>query len=116
MFLQRQWTAGRLALAAHELGRPVDGARMLEIGAGHGFFLDAADMFFDKGHTALGVRVLGNLAEMDLENRHILRILGYRLMHAVQPKLAVPLSTSVGTVSCLSAATGSAESPASSES
>ncbi len=55
------------------------------------FFLDAADVFFDKGLTALGVRVLGNLAEMDLENRHILRILGYRLMQAGQAKLAIPI-------------------------
>ena len=55
------------------------------------FFLDAADVFFDKGLTALGVRVLGNLAEMDLENRHILRILGYRLMQSGQAKLAIPI-------------------------
>jgi Ca-activated chloride channel family protein len=55
------------------------------------FFLDAADVFFDRGLTALGVRVLGNLAEMDLENRHILRILGYRLMQAGQSKLAIPI-------------------------
>ncbi len=55
------------------------------------FFLDAADVFFEKGLAALGVRVLGNLAEMDLENRHILRILGYRLMQAGQAKLAIPI-------------------------
>ena len=51
----------------------------------------AADAFFDKGLTAMGVRVLSNLAEMELENRHILRILGYRLMQANQPRLAVPI-------------------------
>ena len=39
------------------------------------FFLDAADILIEKGETALAVRVLSNLAEMDLENRHILRIL-----------------------------------------
>jgi Ca-activated chloride channel family protein len=55
------------------------------------FFLDVADVFFDKGLTALGVRVLTNLAEMDLENRHILRILGYRLLQAGQAKLAIPV-------------------------
>ena len=55
------------------------------------FFLDAADVFFDKGLAALGIRVLGNLAEMDLENRHILRILGYRLMQAGRSKLAIPI-------------------------
>ena len=55
------------------------------------FFLDAADAFFEKGLAALGVRVLSNLAEMELENRHILRILGYRLMQAGQAKLAIPV-------------------------
>ncbi len=55
------------------------------------FFLDVADVFFDKGLAALGVRILTNLAEMDLENRHILRILGYRLLQAGQPKLAIPV-------------------------
>lgn len=55
------------------------------------FFLDAADIFFDKGDKALGLRILGNLAEMDLENRHILRILGYRLLQADAPTLAVPV-------------------------
>ena len=53
------------------------------------FYLDAADAFFDKGMNALGIRVLSNLAEMDLENRHILRILGYRLMQANQPAIAI---------------------------
>ncbi|MFM9881872.1 MAG: VIT domain-containing protein [Burkholderiales bacterium] len=53
------------------------------------FFLDAADLFFSKGLSELGARVLSNLAEMDLENRHILRILGYRLMQANEAKLAI---------------------------
>jgi hypothetical protein len=55
------------------------------------FYLDAADLFFDKGLNALGLRILSNLAEMDLENRHILRILGYRLMQANQPAIAIPV-------------------------
>ncbi len=55
------------------------------------FYLDAADAFFDRGMNALGIRVLSNLAEMDLENRHILRILGYRLMQANQPAIAIPV-------------------------
>lgn len=53
------------------------------------FFLDAADVFFERGQSALGIRVLSNLAEMDLENRHVLRILGLRLMQAERPKLAL---------------------------
>ncbi len=59
------------------------------------FFLDAADAFFDQGLSALGVRVLSNLAEMELENRHILRILGYRLLQAGQAALALPVLTRV---------------------
>lgn len=55
------------------------------------FFLDAADVLFEKGQSELALRVLSNLAEMNLENRHILRILGYRLMQAGQPRLAIPI-------------------------
>lgn len=55
------------------------------------FFLDAADQLLQKGQRDAGLRVLSNLAEMDLENRHILRILGYRLLQAKAPKLAIPV-------------------------
>jgi Ca-activated chloride channel homolog len=55
------------------------------------FFLDAADILLEKGQPDLAVRVLSNLAEMDLENRHVLRILGYRLLQAGRPALAVPV-------------------------
>ncbi len=55
------------------------------------FFLDAADMLLEKNQRDLALRVLSNLAEMDLENRHVLRILGYRLMQAGAPELAIPV-------------------------
>jgi Ca-activated chloride channel homolog len=55
------------------------------------FFLDAADIFFDRGEPQLAVRILSNLAEMQLENRHLLRILGYRLLQAKRPNQAVPI-------------------------
>ncbi len=55
------------------------------------YYLDAADVLIERKQTALGLRVLSNLAEMDLENRAILRILGYRLLQAGKPALAVPL-------------------------
>lgn len=55
------------------------------------YYLDAADVLFERKQAALGLRVLSNLAEMDLENRAILRILGYRLLQAGKPGLAVPL-------------------------
>ena len=55
------------------------------------YYLDAADIFLERGERELGIRVLSNLAEMDLENRHVLRILGYRLMQAAEPRLAIPV-------------------------
>lgn len=55
------------------------------------FYLDAADILIDKGQRDLALRVLSNLAEMDLENRHVLRILGYRLLQAQAPELAIPV-------------------------
>ncbi|MGO1072848.1 VIT domain-containing protein [Lysobacter sp. CA199] len=55
------------------------------------FYLDVADVLIEKGQRDLALRVLSNLAEMDLENRHILRVLGYRLIQAEQPALAVPV-------------------------
>ena len=59
------------------------------------FFLDSADVLFAKGRPELALRVLSNLAEMDLENRHILRVLGYRLLQARQPALAIPVFKTV---------------------
>jgi uncharacterized protein YfaP (DUF2135 family) len=55
------------------------------------FYLDAADILLDKGQRALGLRVLSNLAEMDLENRALLRILGYRLLQAGAAHQAIPV-------------------------
>jgi tetratricopeptide (TPR) repeat protein len=55
------------------------------------FFLDAADALAERGKKDLAIRVLSNLAEMNLENRHILHILAYRLLQAERPDLAVPI-------------------------
>lgn len=55
------------------------------------FYLDAADIFFEKKQPELALRILSNLAEMDLENRHVLRILGYRLLQAGRADLAIPV-------------------------
>lgn len=52
------------------------------------FYLDVADILFGHRQPELALRVLSNLAELDLENRHILRVLGYRLMQAGEPALA----------------------------
>ncbi len=55
------------------------------------FYLDVADILLERGQRELALRVLSNLAEMQLENRHVLRVLGYRLMQAKAPELAVPV-------------------------
>jgi Ca-activated chloride channel homolog len=55
------------------------------------FFLDAADILFERGERAMALRVLSNLAEMELENRHVLRILAYRLLQAGEVPPALPL-------------------------
>ncbi len=55
------------------------------------FFLDAADILFEHGQPALAARVLSNLAEMNLENRQVLRILAYRLLQAGLVQEAVPV-------------------------
>jgi len=55
------------------------------------FFLDVADLLFAKGQRLLAMRVLSNLAEMNLENRHILRVLGYRLLQAGDATAALPV-------------------------
>lgn len=51
------------------------------------FFLDCANVFFTDGETRLALRVLSNIAEMDLENPALLRILAHRL--AQQGELAL---------------------------
>lgn len=52
------------------------------------FYLDAAQAMFDLNLEPLGLRILSSLAEMNLENRHLLRILGYRLMELGQAETA----------------------------
>ena len=55
------------------------------------FFLDVADHFFARERPALALRVLSNLAEMELDNPAVLRILGYRLLQADRAALARPV-------------------------
>ncbi len=48
-------------------------------GAAPSFYLDCAGYFFNAGLKETGLRVISNLAEMDMENPALLRVLGYRL-------------------------------------
>ena len=51
----------------------------VDFGASAGFYMDCADFFEKAGDKKMGLRILSNLAEMDLENKQVLRILGYKL-------------------------------------
>lgn len=53
------------------------------------FFLDMADRFFARQMPELGLRVLSNLSELEIENRQLLRMLAYRLLQAKEPRLAL---------------------------
>ncbi|UQN08759.1 VIT domain-containing protein [Deinococcus sp. QL22] len=59
------------------------------------FYLDVADLLLERGLHDLGLRVLSNLAELELENRAVLRILAYRYMQAGHPELAIPVFQTV---------------------
>jgi Ca-activated chloride channel homolog len=55
------------------------------------FVLDVASHLIERGQTAYGLRVLSNLSEMNLENRQLLRLYGYRLLEAKQYATAIPV-------------------------
>jgi Ca-activated chloride channel homolog len=55
------------------------------------FILDVSAHFFERGKNELALRVLSNLAEMNLENRQLLRLYAYRLNEAKQFALAIPV-------------------------
>lgn len=55
------------------------------------FFMDVAGVFFQRGEPQLALRILSNLAEMNLENRQLLRLYAYRLVQAKHNALAVPV-------------------------
>ena len=56
-----------------------------------GFYLDVAEFFFAHGRRADALRILSNLAEMDLQNRQVLRLLAYRLAQADAIAFALPV-------------------------
>lgn len=56
-----------------------------------GFFLDVANYFFEAKQPETAFRILSNLAEMELEDVALLRVLAHRLTQADRPDLAKPL-------------------------
>ena len=57
-------------------------------GEAAGFYMDCADFFHEAGDHALALRVISNLAEMELENKQVMRILGYKLRFWGELKIA----------------------------
>lgn len=55
------------------------------------FFLDIANFFFKHDQKSEGLRILSNIAELDLENVALLRILGHALQQQGAYNLAVPV-------------------------
>lgn len=55
------------------------------------FYLDCYQVFLNRKQPELGLRILSNLAEMELENHAILRVLAYRLQQSGHVELAMPI-------------------------
>lgn len=83
--------ARRLRTTARDLVYPLYLDERARETQGTAFYLDVADILFEKKQPGLALRVLSNLAEMQIEDRHILRVLAYRLVQAGRADLAVPV-------------------------
>ncbi len=55
------------------------------------FYLDVSDYLIFKKHYAEGIRVLSNIAELDMENHSLLRIVAQRFLQLGEKKLALAL-------------------------
>ena len=79
------WTSGASYLKELEDAKDKAEDRYLELRAKNadnlGFFVDCADFFARSGRKEFAIRVVSNLAEMQLENRMLLRVLGYNLKY-----------------------------------
>lgn len=56
-----------------------------------GFYLETAGFFFAEKNPELALRILSNLAELQLDHPSLLRVLAHRLMEAERPDLALPV-------------------------
>ena len=88
-YLERLRRAERGQRYAIYLEEHVDHARQ------PGFFLDAAEFFFDQKDDDTALRILSNLAELELDDPALLRVLAHRLDQAGRPELAAPIFTRV---------------------
>jgi hypothetical protein len=63
-----------------------------------GFYIDVADFFIKNKESKLALRILSNIAEMQLENPQLLRILGHRLEQLGYYQLAISVFQEVKTM------------------
>jgi hypothetical protein len=62
------------------------------------FFLDVSDLFIEKGEKELALRILSNIAEMELESHELLRVLAHRLEQLEYYKLAIMIYEDVAKI------------------
>jgi tetratricopeptide (TPR) repeat protein len=80
----KAWDPDTPYLQALKHAAPADYLRVYleqrrRFGESPAFFVDCADFFFQKKEDKLGLRVLSNIAEMELENPALLRVLAHKL-------------------------------------
>ena len=66
-------------------------AQRKKYGTSPAFYLDCAEFFRKQKQDELGIQVLSNIAELELENAALLRVLAYRLLQIGQLDLACGL-------------------------
>jgi len=64
-------------------------AQRKEFGTSPAFFLDCSDWFRQEGDAALSLRILSNIAELQLEDPALLRVLAHRLAQLDHLDLAI---------------------------
>lgn len=69
-----------------------------EYGQTPSFYVDVADYFFKRGDLAQAVLVVSNLAELNLEDAQLLRVLGYKLSSYKAYKEAIEVFRKVVTI------------------
>jgi len=75
------------------MGKSEQFSKYLELKKEHGtapsFFLDVANFFIKQNEKETALRILSNIAEMNLENHELLRILAHRLEQLEYYELAI---------------------------
>ncbi len=79
----------RLKGAAKQEREKVYAEQRAQFATSPAFYLDCSDYLLREGETALGLRVLSNLAELKIEEASLLRVLAWRLQQAGELERAV---------------------------